>query len=187
MLPQNSDYAFFPSPITRFKSVAYRRFQDGEVHDYRPRAKKVQPITQSAAQKPTLDDVLNANSIESREGYRKIKAAVELDVLGQWEATFSHYITAVVEQFGQAMTHDELNSLGRLVVARNLNPTLLYSWAEARVLGVRNGTIRPLFLTPDELLSWQVDKGEVPMNTFAERQAFQRKVAALNKGIPLLS
>jgi hypothetical protein len=139
------------------------------------------------APKPTVDDVLNANSTESREGNQRIKAAIELDVYGDWAATFEHYVTAVIEQFGQAMTQDELNSLGRIVVARNYNPTSLYSWSEARILGVRNGTIRPLFLTPDELLSWQVDKGEVPMNTFADRQAFQRKVAAIKNGTPLIS
>jgi hypothetical protein len=130
---------------------------------------------------------LNTNSIESREGYRKIKAAVELDVYGEWEATFNQFETAVRDQFGEAMNQDELNALGRLVVARNLNPRLLYSWSKARELGVRAGFLRDIFLTADERLSWDVDRGIVKTDTLEERQAFNRRVAQIHGKIPLLS
>ena len=75
----------------------------------------------------------------------------------------------------------------RICEARSLNSNTTKGWHTARTLGVRNGTVRQLFLTPDELLSWQMDKDEIPLGTFEERQAFQRRVAAIHGGIPKLS
>jgi len=141
------------------------------------------PVTEP---KPTLDDILDANSIESRSGNVTIKNAVALSAYGEWETAFNEFVMDCRTLFKEAFTQDENDSLGKLILARNLNPKLQKSWHEARRLGVRAGYLSGKFLTADESLAWQMDRGLVPPNTFEQRQAFNRRVSSIHKGIPVL-
>ena len=101
-------------------------------------------------------------------------------------ATFDEFLADARTLFRESFTQEEADALGKLVLARNLNPKLLRSWHEARVLAVRAGYLRNIFLLPDESLAWDVERGLVKTNTFEERQAFNRRVAAIHGRIPQL-
>jgi len=147
------------------------------------------PAPQSAAQPtpgPTFDDVLNANSVESRSGNKIIVEAVRKEVRKENYTAWYEFADEVKTLFFDSLNQDEADALVKVMNARNLNKTSVRDWHRARVLAVRAHFLRDKFLTPDEQLSIDVESGKVPLDTFEQRQVFQRRVAALHGKVPLL-
>jgi hypothetical protein len=147
------------------------------------------PVTQPVAQPtpgPTFDDVLKANSVENRTGEKVIQTAMMKELRKDAESAYAQFENEYRTLFFDIMTKAETEALIRIMRARDLNSNSVRDWHRARNLGCRAGFLRDKFLTPDEKLSWDVETGKVPLDTFEQRQEFQRKVAAINKGIPLL-
>jgi hypothetical protein len=164
-------------------------FAPGEISGYQPRPKpqiqqsQHQPI---ARKESNLDELLRTTSSESRTGRATLVAAVNEEVTKEYESAIYQFLDEVKVLFDDTLTDDERKAVAGILTARNWNANNSRDWHRARVLAVRAHYVRETFLNPDEKLSWDLDRDLIPLNTFADRQAFNRRVAGLHGKTPIL-
>jgi len=162
-----------------------------ELFDYRPRPEQVLPPMPVAQPKPDarpFDERLEAIDSSTRAGAATQKSLVIQEIYKDIRSAFYRFAEECRALFfKEEFTTEEIQAMTRIVEARSLNANTVKGWHTARVLGVRNETVRPLFLTPDEQLSLRYDRGEFDTSTFEGKQKFNREVAKVHGRIPQLS
>jgi hypothetical protein len=145
-----------------------------------------QPVTEPVQpSRPSIDELLRTTSAESRTGHAILAEAVRLDVRDENYSAFFEFRDECKSLLFEILNQEECDALLRVMNARNLGKNVVKNWHTARVLASKAGHIRSRLL-PDEQLAWDMDRGLVPTNTFAERQAFNRRVSELHGKTPLL-
>ncbi len=147
----------------------------------------VQPTHQTCKRIQPFDEILNSHSVESRSGERIVKEALNQEVRKDYQSAIYKFLDEVKTLFSDDLTDDERQAVARIVNSRNLDANSVKGWHQARVSAVRARYVREKFLTPDEALAWSLDRDEISLDSFSDRQAFSRRVSELHKGIPLLS
>jgi len=173
--------------LDRFYSLGC--FASGEVTGYTPQpvqsVEHHQPIVDPTAEsKSNLDELLRTTSAESREGRKILERAVGEEVQKTVREVFSQFHAEAIREFGQAFTESDIAAIIRVMKLHNL-PQTGKAFSQARYLAASAGYISEKFLNADEKLALELDRLDRPM-TFEEKRAFNRKVAALHKGTPLL-
>lgn len=160
-------------------------FAPGEISGYQPQPKTIpQAATSQAA--PSLDELLKTTSAESRTGRATLVAAVRKEVIAGAESAIAAFWEECKTLFDDTFTQEENAAIARVMDARNFQSNSVRDFHKARVLAVRAHYVREKFLTPDEQLSWDLDRDLIPLNTFADRQAFNRRVSGLHGKTPIL-
>lgn len=175
--------------LHRLQSVG--AFGSNELFDYQPRPEQVLPPMPVAQPKPdtrSFDDQLESIDSSTRAGAAAQKSLVIQEIYKDIRSAWYQFAEECrVLFFKEEFTTEEMQAMTRIVEARSLNANTVKGWHTARVLGVRNETVRPLFLTPDEQLSLRYDRGEFDTSTFEGKQKFNREVAKAHGRIPQLS
>jgi hypothetical protein len=128
-----------------------------------------------------LDDLLRTTSAESRTGRKILVDAVHREVVDDCVKAYFAFEAECKAMFGdRTFTAGERQALSRIVDARNLNGTNIKSWHTARVLAAKRGSIREFFLSKDERLAIDIERGRVSMDSFEAKQRLNRRIAEIN-------
>jgi hypothetical protein len=177
--------------LHRLQSLGCFSANGDELFDYAPRPEQVLPPMPEPTPQPdkrSFDERLEAIDSSTRTGAATQKSLVIREIYKDIRSAFYQFAEECrVLFFKEEFTTEEIQAMTRIVEARSLNANTVKGWHTARVLGVRNETVRPLFLTPDEQLSLRYDRGEFDTSTFEGKQKFNREVAKVHGRIPQLS
>jgi len=133
--------------------------------------KPVEP--QPELEKPTLDELLQTTSAESREGKRKLEAAVQDAAFAEASPLFAEWLSHLYSDFeGFIPTHDDKRYiLNNWIPRSNLSYTQVQTYHKARRHMVAIHRWSDSLLLPDEKLALEVE------NTHSTDYHTQRELA----------